>query len=332
MLAARLYKPYDLRLEDVEEPKVKKDWVKIKVEAVGICGTDKAFYKGTYKLFKTPLIPGHEICGRVIEVGDNIPESIVGKRVVTEINITCGKCWFCTHSLYTHCPYRETIGITVDGGMAEYVSTPYRNIHEVKVDPEIAVFTEPLAAVIEMVKLEPPAPGSNIAILGSGNIGLLSLQVLKQYSPLNIVVIVRKDSPKAKFARKLGADYVVTFAEAMELRKKITPEGQGYDYVVEVTGNPKGLSLALKLVRPRGVIAAKSTHGAPVSFNYTEMVVKEVKIVSSRCGPFPPAIKLLEKNTVKVSELITSIYPLRRVKEAFEKSLKRDQVKVIVKP
>ncbi|RLE91113.1 MAG: alcohol dehydrogenase, partial [Thermoprotei archaeon] len=108
--------------------------------------------------------------------------------------------------------------------------------------------------------------------------------------------------------------------------------GQGYDYVVEVTGNPKGLSLALKLVRPRGVIAAKSTHGAPVSFNYTEMVVKEVKIVSSRCGPFPPAIKLLEKNIVKVSELITSIYPLRRVKEAFEKSLKRDQVKVIVKP
>lgn len=161
---------------------------------------------------------------------------------------------------------------------------------------------------------------------------MLSLQVLKQYSPLNIVVIVRKDSPKAKFAGRLGADYVVTFDKAMELRKKITPEGQGYDYVVEVTGNPEGLSLALKLVRPRGVIAAKSTHGAPVSFNYTEMVVKEVKIVSSRCGPFPPAIKLLEKNIVKVSELITSIHPLRRVKEAFEKSLKRDQVKVIVKP
>ncbi len=92
MLAARLYKPYDLRLEEVKEPKVKKNWVKIKVKAVGVCGTNKAFYKGTYKLFKTPLIPGHEICRRVIEVGDNVPENIVGKRVVTEINITCGKC------------------------------------------------------------------------------------------------------------------------------------------------------------------------------------------------------------------------------------------------
>ncbi len=195
-------------------------------------------------------------------------------------------------------------------------------------EPEIAVFTEPLAAVIEMVKHEPPVPRSNIAVLGSGNIELLSLQVFKQYSPLNIVVVVRKDSPKAKFARKLGADYVVTFDEAMELRKKITPEGGGYDYVVEATGSPEGLSLALELVRPRGIIAAKSTHGAPVSFDYTKMVVKEVKIVSSRCGPFPPAIRLLEKGMVKVKELITSTYPLKHAIEA----LMRNQVKVIVKP
>ncbi len=332
MLAARLYGPYDLKVEEVEKPSPIKNWVLIKVEAVGICGTDKAFYKGTYKLPKAPLILGHEICGKVIEVGENVPREIIGKRVVTEINIVCGRCWFCSHSLYTHCPYRETLGITVDGGMAEYVAVPFNNLHVVDLEPEVGVFVEPLAAVIEMVKLEPPLPGFNIAILGSGNIGLLALQVLRLYAPSNIVVIVRKDSPKAKFAEKLGADYVVTFEEAMELRRKITPEGQGYDYVVEATGNPQGLSLALKLVRPRGVIAAKSTHGIHVSFNYTEMVVKEIKIIGSRCGPFPPAIKLLEKGMIQVKELITSIFSLREAITAFKKSLERSQVKVIVKP
>jgi len=215
MLAARLHGAYDLSVEDVKIPRIRKNWVLIKVDAVGICGTDKAFYKGTYRLFKKPLIPGHEICGKVVEVGKNVPKDILDKKVVTEINITCGKCWFCTHSLFTHCPYRETLGITVDGGMAEYVLTPYRNVHE--------------------VKLEPPLPGSNIAILGSGNIGLLSLQVLKLYSPLNTVVVVHKNSPKVIFTRKLKEDYVITFEEAMELKKKITPEGEGYDYVVEAT-------------------------------------------------------------------------------------------------
>jgi len=333
MLAARLYEPYNLKVEEVQEPEVPNGWVLLKVRAVGICGTDKAFYRGTYPLRKKPIILGHEVSGEIVEVGRNVPKDVLGSRVTTEINVVCGKCWFCTHGLRTHCPYREALGITIDGGMAENVAIPYVNIHEINLKHEIGVFVEPLAAVIRMAEVEPPKPGSNIAVLGSGTIGLLSLQVLKLYAPKNLILVVREDSPKRKIAEKLGiAEYIVTFDEALRLKEKITPEGAGFDYVVEASGNPNGLNMALDLVRPRGVIAAKSTHGTPVSFNYTKLVVNEVRLISSRCGPFEPAIKLLEENIVKVGDMITSIYALTNAKEAFEKSLRRDQIKVIIKP
>jgi len=331
MLAVRIYDPYDIRIEEVHNPIVKRSWVLVKVEAVGICGTDKAFYTGTYKLFRKPIILGHEVCGRVIDVGEDVPRDIIGTKVVTEINISCGKCWFCTHGLKTHCPYREVLGITIDGGMAEYLVTPYVNIHRVSLDPREAVFVEPLAAILQMVKLAPPAPDSVAAVLGSGTIGLLALQVLKLHG-LHVIVITRENSPKAKYAKLLGADEVLIYSEALEYIKKYTPEGQGFDYVVEATGNPQGLSIALEIVRPRGIIASKSTHGALTTFDYTKMVVKEVQISASRCGPFKPAIKLLEDKRVNVKDLITSEYKFREAKKAFDTSLMRDQVKVILTP
>jgi len=331
MLAARIYNPYDIRIEDVSNPKIKESWVLIEVEAVGICGTDKAFYTGTYKLFRKPIILGHEICGRVVEIGKGVPKDIIGSRIVTEINVVCGRCWFCNHGLRAHCPYREVLGITIDGGMAEYVAVPYANIHRVSLDPREAIFVEPLAAVLQMIKLAPPTPGDIAAVLGSGTIGLLTLQVLRLLG-LYVVVITRKDSPKAKYAKALGANEVLTYEEVLEFIKNQTPEGQGFDYVVEATGNPQGLSIALELVRPRGIIAAKSTHGALTSFDYTKMVVKEVQITASRCGPFKPAIRLLENRLIKVQDLITSRYKLREAKKAFNASLMRNQVKVVLVP
>jgi len=332
MIAARLYGPYDIRVEDIPRPLARDEWVVLEVKAVGICGTDKAFYKGTYKLFKKPIVLGHEICGVVIDVGKNVPKDIVGQLFVSEINIVCNKCWFCTHDLSTHCPYREVLGITIDGGMAQYVTVPYRNLHRVELDPEIAIFVEPLAAVLQMIKLAPIKPGLNVAILGSGTIGILSIQVLKMFAPNNLVVITRPNSPKARYAKMFGADYVVSYDEALELKKRITPEGQGFDYVVEATGDPKGLDLAIELTRPRGIVAAKSTHGLPTTFNYTLTVVKEISIITSRCGPFKPAIRLLGEEKVRVKELITSRYRLTKAEEAFRRSLGRDQIKVVLKP
>ena len=331
MLAAVLRGPRALSVEEVPEPHPGPGWVRLAVKAVGICGTDKAFYTGTYRPRKLPIILGHEISGIVDEVGPGVPGDLVGKLATTEINVVCGRCWFCAHGLREHCPNRRAIGISMDGGMAEFLVVPHENIHVIEgLSPQEGVFVEPLAAVLKMVQLEPPVPGSNVAVLGIGTIGLLAIQVLKLSAPSLLVAVCRPGSPKARLARALGADHVLTFEEALELAREATPEGQGFDYVVEATGSPQGLDMAVKLARPRGTVMAKSTHGAPVAFDYTAAVVKELRVIGSRCGPFGPAIRMLRERVVRVADLITATYRLEDAEEAMKCSLSRGQVKVQV--
>ncbi len=333
MKALVLHGKHDLRLEEVPEPATPPGWVKLRVKEVGICGTDKAFFEGTYTPPKLPLIPGHEIVGEIVEVGEGVDRSLIGELVTSEINISCGKCWFCRNGMPTHCPHRKTLGISIDGGMAEYVITRADVIHSVKgLSLEEGAFVEPLAAVLEALVMEPLMPGSKVAVLGIGTIGLLALQVARLTGPELLVAISRPSSPKASIAKKLGAHDVLTFEEAIDVMKRETPEGLGFDYVFEATGSRKGLNMALKLVRPRGVIAAKSTHGAPVTFDYTSLVVKEVRLIGSRCGPFKPAIRLLREGLVKVKPLVTSKAPLEKGVEAFQKAFRRDEVKVHLIP
>ncbi len=334
MKALFLYGTSDLRLVETSEPSPKPGYVVIRVERVGICGTDKAFYRGSYRPVKLPIIPGHEIFGRIVDIGHGVDSSIIGRRVTTEINLFCGRCWYCLNGMKTHCPYRETIGISIDGGMAEYMVTRADIVHFVdRLSPEEGTFVEPLAAVIEMVKLYPPSLYSNIAVVGIGTIGLLTIRLLsKLYIPRLLVAIAPPDSPKRDLAKRSGVDYVVSPDEILDIVKRYTPEGQGFDYVVEASGSPEGLRLAAEIVRPRGVIAVKSTHGELVGIDITKLVVKEVTISTSRCGPFPEAINLIEKGVVGVRDLVTSIYPLDRGVEAFKRSFDRREVKVQIAP
>lgn len=329
VLAARLYGPGDIRVEEVPRPEPGPGEVLVRVKEAGICGTDKAFYKGTYRPGKLPIIPGHEVAGVVEEVGEGVDESWVGARVTSEINFPCGKCWFCRHGMYTHCSYRRVLGITVDGGFAEYFVAPVDALHRIDgLTWAQGAYVEPLAAVVEMIQMQPPPEGGRVAVVGTGNMGLLSIQVLRLHAPQVLVAVTRPGSPKATLAKRLGADIVTDTGGVERVMKEITPEGAGFDYVVETTGSPQGLDLAVKLVRPRGVIAAKSTHGAPVSFNYTELVVKEARMVGSRCGPFEPAIRLIREGLVSVDSLITSRFRLEEAVEAMETSFSRDQIKV----
>jgi alcohol dehydrogenase len=325
-----LHAPGDLRLERVEDPRPGPGEVLIRVRRAGICGTDKAFYKGTYRLLKSPLIPGHEVVGEVVEVGVGVDKSLVGCRVTSEINLYCGKCAYCLTGLKTHCPYREVIGITRDGGMAEYMVTRADVVHSVEgLSDAQAAFVEPLAAVVEMLELAPIASGDTVAIVGSGAIAILSARLISTVAkPRLLMAIVRRDSPKARYLEKSGVDELVPLDEALEYTRRKTVEGQGFDYVVEASGSPEGLQLAVELVKPRGVIAAKSTHGALVPVDITKLVVKEAKIVGSRCGPFKRAIELLKRRIVEIEDLVTSVYSLDQGVEAFKKSFERDQVKV----
>ncbi len=332
MRAALLREPGVIEVSEVPTPNPPPGWVRIKVVRAGICGTDKAFFRGTYRPGKLPIVPGHEFAGIIDSVGENVDEEITGARVTSEINVSCGMCWFCMNGMRTHCPNRKVLGITIDGGMAEYVITPVRNIHFIDgLTYQQACFVEPLAAVVEMVRLAPPPPGGRVVVIGLGTIGLLALQVLRLYTPRLLVAVARSNSPKFKLAESLGADVAVDPQELMEVVKARTPEGAGFDYVVEATGSPKGLNLALKVVRPRGVIAGKSTHGEGVLVDYTSLVVKEVTLVGSRCGPFPPAIRLIREGLVRVDPLVTSTFNLEEVREAFEASFRRDEIKVQVK-
>ena len=332
MKALVLYSPRDLRLVEVSEPELGEDQVLIRVERSGICGTDKAFYKGTYKPGKIPIILGHEISGRVVDVGRSWGggESLIGARVTTEINFNCGRCWYCRNDLPTHCPYRKTLGISVDGGFAEYVVSRYDLVHVVNdLTPVQAAFVEPLASVVEMVELAPLPRNANVAVIGVGTVGLLALGLLsKLYEPRLLVAVARPDTPKKNIAFEMGAHEVLSDEELNEVVTKETPEGAGFDYVVEASGNPEGLQKAVEIVRPRGVIAVKSTHGIPTEIDVTKLVVKEVNLAGSRCGPFKKAIKLLREGVIKVDKLVTSEFPLSRGVEAFEKSFERREIKI----
>ncbi len=327
MLAAMLSSKWrgSVRLTEVPDPEPGPGWVRLRVRRVGICGTDKALYSGSYPLKKDPLIPGHEILGIVDSVGDGVEEDLIGMRATTEINVSCGECWFCRHGMRTHCPHRKALGISADGGMAEFVLTPRENLWNVEGLTDVqAAFVEPLAAVVEMLRMAPPE-GENFLVLGAGTIGLLAAQLLP-----NSLVVARDGSPKEEVVRRLG----LNFLPLSELDDALTrtPEGQGFDYVVEATGSPSGLETAIRSVRPRGTVAAKSTHGAPVRLDYTDVVVREIRIVGSRCGPFGEAISLLRDGVVRVEPLLTSEYPLTEVVEAFRASKSRDQIKVHVIP
>jgi len=322
-----LYGPRDLRLEEVDIPRAPNNWCLVKTKAVGICGTDKAFYIGTYPLFKKPLIPGHEVVGEVVEG----PEDLVGRRVIPEINFSCSRCYYCRLGLYTHCPYKKTLGIDFDGGMAEYFVAPVEALHLAEdLDPIIGVEVEPLAAVLNMFEQYPPTPTMKVAVIGSGNLAILTVQVLKLLSVDELVVIVRRGSVKQKYIRQLGVE-TIYLDEVEDYVKKNTPEGQGFDMVIEVTGSNKGLETAIAITRPRGIIHMKSTPGGLAEFNQTLAVVKELRITGTRCGSFKEfkqAIKLLAQG--KVKPIITSVMELSQGVQAFEKALERNQVKVVI--
>lgn len=326
MKAVLLYGPRDLRVEEIEEPSTPENWALVKTVAVGICGTDKTFYSGAYKLFKRPLVPGHEVVGEVVE-----PPSLQGKLVVPEINFSCWQCDVCREGLYIHCPYKRTLGIDFDGGMAEYFIAPVGAIHVVDLDPLIAVFVEPLAAVINALNQFPLSPNASVAVLGSGNLALLTLQLLK-FMGFKPVAVIRRSSKKRRYVEDLGVE-VIELEGIEEYLKKRGSLGLGFHAVFEATGSSEGLDVAIKLVRPRGLVYLKSTPGSPFVVDMTSAVVKEVRIIGTRCGSYRDFEKAIELLKLKaVNPIITRVVKgLGDARKAFEHAIEPEEVKVLVK-
>jgi alcohol dehydrogenase len=312
----------DLSHKEVEVRRRQEDCL-LRVRRAGICGTDLAIVSGDYKV-RRPLILGHEMFGTVEEI-DGGKRFRKGDRVVSEINVYCGVCNVCKAGMFSHCRKIETLGISRDGCFAEFLSVPAKLLHHLPdtVKDFEGPFVEPLAAALQLTKMSPIRPSDSVLVVGAGRLGLLVVQVLKLLGPRRIAVMGRGER-KLRMAEQFGAK---PFAKDDFSCLELTG-GVGFDHVVEATGNKEGLKSALKLVRPRGTVHVKSTHGLPVKLDITAVVVRELRIQGSRCGPFDEAIQLLSSGRVNVSPLLTHTYRLEDYRDALVAARSPDSVKV----
>ncbi|HET7840569.1 MAG TPA: alcohol dehydrogenase catalytic domain-containing protein [Terriglobia bacterium] len=314
-----LYFDGNLELREVARPRPTHDEALIEVIYAGLCGTDREILKG-YSKFRG--IPGHEFVGRVAECAN---PRWPGKRVVGEINVSCGECEFCLWGLGRHCSRRQVMGIVNrDGAFAEYVTLPIVNLHEVppEISDEEAVFVEPVAAAAEILEQMPLSHVRRIAVLGDGRLGLLVAQVLRQAG--GQVTVIGKHASKLAQAKSWKVDVV-------EAGKAEIPAAS-FSVVVEATGSPSGLAEALRLVEPRGTVVMKSTFRETATFDTAKLVVDEITLLGSRCGNFKKAIELLRHKKVKVGGLVSKTFPLEQALEAFEYLSDPACLKVLISP
>ncbi|MBT3338192.1 MAG: alcohol dehydrogenase catalytic domain-containing protein [Anaerolineae bacterium] len=296
---------------------VNADEALIRVRLAGICGTDLEMVRGYYPFTG---VPGHEFVGEVVECAD---KSWIGKRVVGEINVTCGNCEQCQNGRSTHCEDRTTLGIhDRDGIFAEYVTLPTRNLVPVPdlVSDEKAVFTELVAAALEITQEVHIRPTDRVLVIGAGRFGQLIAQVL-QLTGADLNVVARH--PRQRWLLTERGINLIDETDVQPWR---------WDVVVDVTGSASGFSLARQAIRPRGTLVMKSTYKGDMQVNFSSLVVDEINIVGSRCGPFAPALRLLESGLVDPLGMIAAEYPLEDGLKAFEHASQRGVLKVLLRP
>ena len=307
---------HQLGLRSLPEP-AKPGEALIRIRVAGICSTDLELVKGYYPFTG---IPGHEFIGEVVASDD---ESWVGQRVVGEINVTCGNCEQCLNARSTHCENRTVLGITKrNGTFAEFTTLPLANLHRVpaSVPDEMAVFTEPLAAALEIQQQVHVRPTDRVLVVGAGRLGQLIAQSLA-LTGCDLHVAARH-----AYQQKIMIERGIRVIGEEDIQP------WRWDIVVEATGSPGGFSLARQAIRPRGTLVMKSTCKGEMSVNFSSIVVDEVNIIGSRCGPFEPALRLLEEGKVDPSVLIEAEFKLGEALLAFERAAQAGVLKVLVTP
>jgi threonine dehydrogenase-like Zn-dependent dehydrogenase len=304
--------------EDAPSPSPGEGEALVRVLLAGICATDLELELG-YLPFAG--VPGHEFVGEVLEAAG--AEEWVGRRVVGEINVACGDCPSCRAGRTTHCAERSVLGIVDrDGALADELALPVRNLHEVPeaVSDLDAVFVEPLAAALEILEQVHLRPSDRAVVVGAGRLGQLAAQVLK-LTGCDLTVVARYERQQ-----EILASRNIETADADSL------ESGHADLVVEATGRPSGFDLARRLLRPRGTLVLKSTYKRKVEVDASSLVVDEISVVGSRCGPFPPALRLLERELLDLTMLVEARYPISSGIAAFEHAKLPGALKVVVEP
>ncbi|MFH1540085.1 MAG: alcohol dehydrogenase catalytic domain-containing protein [bacterium] len=309
-----------LRMADLPEPAPREGEALIRVRMAGICNTDIEIVRG-YMAFEG--VPGHEFVGEVAALPPAAPdENLIGKRVVGEINASCGECEWCRAGNERHCPNRDVLGIfRRDGAFAEKLTLPVKNLHVVpdSLPDEVAVFTEPVAACYEILVQVDIKPYDRVAVIGDGKLGILAAQVLKSETE-HLTVIGKHDKKLAILKDKFS----IRAIRESELGNET------FDIAVECSGNPTGLALATRIVKPLGTIVLKSTFHEKPQIDTSLWVVNEITIVGSRCGPFAPALKALESGAVDPLPLIGETFPFEKAAQAFAAAQKPGAMKVLI--
>lgn len=302
-----------LRLARIATPKPRSGEALVKVLKAGICGTDAALITGMYEFSG---VPGHEFVGEVAAG----PKALMGQRVVGEISVACGECTPCRSGWSKHCSRRTALGIRGrNGAFAEFLTLPLENLHTVppRVSDDVAVFTEPLAAALEVLEHIDLKTCRRTLVVGDGKLAQLVCRVLAQEG-LGVDVVGRH---RRKLERLEGVARVF-LAES--------PPARAYEVAVECSGNPAGLSTALHALRPRGTLVMKSTSATPSTIDVARLVVDELRLVGSRCGPFPLALELLAAGRVNPEPLIDARYAIDEGVKAIEHSRQAGALKVLL--
>jgi threonine dehydrogenase-like Zn-dependent dehydrogenase len=300
---------------DTPEPDAEGEAL-VRVTLAGVCNTDLEMVRGYYPFTG---VPGHEFVG-VVERADGAPEW-VGQRVAGEINATCGTCAACRAGRRPHCERRTVLGlIGRDGTFAEKLALPIANLHAIPdhVPDDAAVFTEPLAAALHV--RDRIAAGDRVLVVGDGKLGHLVALAL---APTGCALRVATRVPRARPILAAKGIALVASGDVTEASA---------DVVVECTGQPGGLAVARRAVRPAGTIVLKSTYRGEAPFDFTRLVVDEVAIVGSRCGPFPPALQALANGTVDPRPLIAARYALDDGLAALDAAAEPGVLKVLIAP
>nr|WP_242041830.1 alcohol dehydrogenase catalytic domain-containing protein [Alkalinema sp. FACHB-956] len=300
--------------DDLPLPEPAPNEARIRVLRAGICNTDLELLRGYYPY---QGILGHEFVGIV----DRGPEHLINQRVVGEINAACGHCDCCQRGMPTHCRNRSVLGIVNhNGAFADYLCLPVQNLHLVPdtISTEAATFTEPLAAALEILEQVTITANDRVLVVGDGKLGQLVAQTLA-LTGCELLAVGRHADKLANLSDR---------GIATALADQVTPSI--YDVAVECTGNPSGFETARRSLRPRGTIVLKSTYAGQLSLDMSAIVVDELTIVGSRCGPFAPALDLLAQGKVDVTPLIQARYPLSQGLAAFDQAQQKGTLKVLL--
>jgi threonine dehydrogenase-like Zn-dependent dehydrogenase len=324
------------RLAEVRKPipKLRPGWALVRVRLAGICNTDVEILRGYHGFRSTP---GHEFVGEVTDVAGvsaATRKRWVGKRVAGEINVACAAygfrplCDFCKRRLKTHCARRTVLGIVAhDGAFAEYLALPVENLHFVpsSVSDEKAVFVEPLAAACQILDQLDIRKYPSAAVLGDGKLAQLIAMMLRAAG--SRVVLYGKHENKLALARRAGIATRLVSGDARDL----TRVKENFGLVVEATGSPTGLALAQRMTEPRGTLLLKSTFHGAAPVETWPIVVKEITVVGSRCGPFAKAIAILQSGKVDPTPLISRTFELKNAPAAIAHAQKRGVMKVLLR-